>query len=562
MQDQPTNLYRRVADWLHQYWQSFSFVGLVFATLFFAGSVTPSLLPRHFALQGILSGFALAIGYGAGNLTVWLWTFWELPIPGPRSERVFRRVTVLSTSLVFVLFLRQMTFWQNSIRELMEMEPLQTAYPYRTGLIAVIVGVLTIGTVRRLVLVTIFFAAKLNHFLPRRVSYALGTVIVLTLFVGTVNGVIARTLLVYADASFSRFDELVEDNMAQPERRTASGSSDSLITWDTIGRRGKLFILDGPSKKDLEEFSGMSALQPLRIYVGLRSRETMKQRAELALEELKRVGGFDRSVLVLATPTGTGWLDPSAVDTLEYLHNGDTAIVSTQYSYLPSWLTITVDPDRSRRSARILFEEIYDYWKTLPKDSRPRLYLHGLSLGSLGSESCADLFTIFEDPMQGALWSGPPFPSPHWKALTAGRNKGTPAWLPEFRDGAMVRFTGHINGLNRGTRWGPIRSVYVQYASDPMVFFSTDLLFREPEWLQGQRGPDVSPHLRWYPIITFLQIAFDLPVATSVPMGYGHNYAPKHYIDAWIAVTEPVDWAPEKTRRLKALFADRIPPAF
>jgi uncharacterized membrane protein len=66
----------------------------------------------------------------------------------------------------------------------------------------------------------------------------------------------------------------------------------------------------------------------------------MEQRAELALEELKRVGGFSRSVLVVATPTGTGWLDPGAVDTVEYLHAGDTAIVSMQYSHLPSWITI------------------------------------------------------------------------------------------------------------------------------------------------------------------------------------------------------------------------------
>ena len=36
-----------------------------------------------------------------------------------------------------------------------------------------------------------------------------------------------------------------------------------------------------------------------------------------------------------------------AVDSIEYLHRGDTAIVSMQYSYLPSWITILVDPVRS-----------------------------------------------------------------------------------------------------------------------------------------------------------------------------------------------------------------------
>jgi uncharacterized membrane protein len=280
----------------------------------------------------------------------------------------------------------------------------------------------------------------------------------------------------------------------------------------------------------------------------------------LALEELKRVGGFQRSVLVVATPTGTGWLDPSAVDTLEYLHGGDTAIVSTQYSYLPSWITILVDPQRSIESAKALFAEIYTYWKTLPKDSRPKLYLHGLSLGSLGSEVSADLFTIFEDPIQGAVWSGPPFPSQNWNLIVNSRNEGSPVWLPEFRDGRILRFTAQQNSLRDDVSWGPMRNVYVQYASDPMIWFSPDLAWNRPAWLGGNRGPDVSPHLRWYPIVTFLQVAFDLPVATAVPLGYGHNYSPSSYLDAWIAVTQPKHWTVEKTRALKAKFDERETP--
>jgi len=62
-----------------------------------------------------------------------------------------------------------------------------------------------------------------------------------------------------------------------------------------------------------------------------------------------------------------------------------------------------------------------------------------------------------------------------------------------------------------------------------MVFFAPKLLFQKPDWLVGERGPDVSPYLRWYPTVTFLQIASDLPMATSVPPGYGHNYAPASY---------------------------------
>lgn len=119
----------------------------------------------------------------------------------------------------------------------------------------------------------------------------------------------------------------------------------------------------------------------------------------------------------------------------------------------------------------------------------------------------------------------------------------------------MLRFTGQQNSLDDlGQRWGQMRFVYVQYASDPMVFFAPEILFREPAWLVGARGPDVSPYLTWYPVVTFLQLAFDLPMATSVPQGYGHNYAAANYIDAWVAVTDPTGWSAADTERLKARF--------
>ena len=62
--------------------------------------------------------------------------------------------------------------------------------------------------------------------------------------------------------------------------------------------------------------------------------------------------------------------------------------------------------------------------------------------------------------------------------------------------------------------------------------------------------------MSWYPIVTFLQVGFDLPMATSVPAGYGHNLSAASYIDAWIAVTAPVNWSDEETKRLKLLFAE------
>src|SRR5690606_11765808 len=97
-------------------------------------------------------------------------------------------------------------------------------------------------------------------------------------------------------------------------------------------------------------------------YVGLNNAETVQQRAALALQELQRQNAFDRSLLVVIAPTGTGWVDPAAMDTIEYLHDGDVASVALQYSYLSSWLSLLVEPEEGKEAAAALFEVVYDYW--------------------------------------------------------------------------------------------------------------------------------------------------------------------------------------------------------
>jgi uncharacterized membrane protein len=544
-------------SYFRRYSTSFSFVGLVFAVLLFAGSLSPSLLPRPYLIQGLLSGLSTAVGYGIGVFFVWLWQYLEIPAPGAKLQFIAKRVSVVGVAIIAISFLWRAAVWQNSIRTLMEMQPVATAYPFRVAIITFFSGVILIAGGRLLGRCWNHFANKFRRLLPRRVANVLSVIVVGTLVIFLINGVLAKTALRVADAVFLRMDGLIDEGVERPTEALATGSEQSLISWDSIGRQGKDFIALGPTQEAIGEFWNQEAMRPLRVYVGLGSKDTSEERAKLALAELKRVGAFARSLLVVATPTGTGWLDPGAVDTLEYLHAGDTAIVSMQYSYLPSWITIMVDPNRSRVAARHLFNEVYSYWRTLPKDRRPKLYLHGLSLGSLGSEASAELITIFEDPINGALWSGPPFPSTTWSTITRERNSDSPAWLPKIRNGRMFRFTGEENSLDQdGAMWGPIRIVYLQHASDPMIFFSPSLLYRRPDWLIGERGPDVSPYLEWYPIVTFLQVAFDLPMATSIPIGYGHNYSPTGYMNAWIEVTDAGNWNKSDSKRLLHLLCN------
>ena len=551
-------LFSKLKSWTIRFWQSFSAVGLLMGTLFFAVSLTPSLLPRTFIMQGTLSGVSLALGYAVGILGLWLWDYLEVPRLAPRVEKKAKVVSALIFAIIAAIFLRQTADWQNTVRTLMDLEPVASAHPTKIGLIALSVFTIVIALARLVDLIFRFVSEKLDHVVPRRISRVVSIVIVGTLVWSAIDGVIFQVGLRAADASFKALDKLVEADVDQPADPNKTGSAASRIKWKELGRRGRDYISKAPRRQEIETFTGRPAQEPMRVYVGLTTADTARQRARLALEELKRVGAFDRSVLIIVTPTGTGWVDPSGMDTIEYLHNGDVASVAVQYSYLPSWLSLLVEPGYGADAAIALFNEVYRHWSGLPPDRRPKLYLHGLSLGALSSELSGELIDIIGDPYHGALWAGPPFASRMWRSVSQDRHPDSPAWLPRFRDGSIIRFTSQTNALAiPGARWGRLRYVYLQYASDPIVFFRPESLYQQPDWMKQPRGPDVSSALQWYPIVTFLQLALDMAVATTTPIGYGHVYAPEHYIDAWVEVTAPDGWNEPDIERLKDHFRGR-----
>lgn len=537
-------------------WRSFSTGGLLLGTLFFAASLTPSLLPRAYLMQGVVSGCALAAGYGIGAFGEWLWNYMALMRPDGRFVGAAKLTAAIACAIVAIVALWHAAGWQNSIRKLMALEPVDTGYPLEVSAIALAVFAILIVLARFFRMTMHVVAARASRFVPKRVSNVIGVVAAVVLFWGVFNGILFRSALHVADASFQEFDALIEPETAPPTDPLKTGSRASLLAWDKLGRAGREFINGGPSREDISAFTGKPAEQPIRVYAGLQSAGTTEARAKLALEELKRVGGFKRPMLIVVTPTGTGWVDPGAIDSVEYLHHGAVASVAMQYSYLASWLYLLAGPGYGADVAQALFREIYGYWITLPKNARPRLYLHGLSLGALNSEQSTDLIEVMGDPFNGALWSGPPYSSRLWRRFTDQRNPGTPAWLPRFGDGSFVRFMnqhGEFSGpaSHPSAAWGPIRIVYLQYASDAITFFDYRDFYREPDWMKPPRGPDVSPELRWYPVVTFLQLTVDVLTATQAPIGYGHVFAPAHYVDAWINAADVRDWSPEEVARLK-----------
>lgn len=577
-------------EWLGRFRASLSVPGLLVGTLLFAFSLSPSLLPRGLVMQGLISGTSLAVGYAIGVSWRWAWGYLELPVPATRIQRIGLWTTGTICGAVAAVFLWQASEWQNSIRSLMELGPVDTARPWSVGAIALAVFLVLLGVARFFHFVFRLLARRLERQMPRRLANLIGLTLAVMLFWSAAEGLLFRQVTRSLDSSFQQLDARREAEQPAPESPIRTGSPSSLISWDEMGRTGRNYLAAVPSAAELSAFfeevdraseaprtsetSQLSerppaeafteVLDPIRVYVGLNAAESPAERAELALAELRRVGAFERSLLVLVTPTGTGWIDPAALTSLEYLHRGDVASVAVQYSYLPSWLSLLVEPAYGAETAEALFRTVWEHWRALPADARPHLYLHGMSLGALNSEQSADLWTVIGDPFRGALWAGPPFRSQTWRELVDQRAAGSPVWLPRVPDNSVVRFMNQ-HGMAAGrtapaisdseppgaSDWGPVRMLYLQYASDPITFIAPEILYRAPEWLEEPRGPDVSEKLRWFPVVTFLQLVADLAVADGAPTGYGHVYAPEHFVDAWVALTDPDDWSPSGLNRLK-----------
>jgi uncharacterized membrane protein len=295
-----------------------------------------------------------------------------------------------------------------------------------------------------------------------------------------------------------------------------------------------------------------SVLPPIRVYVGLKGHDTSAERAALALAELDRTHAWDRAVITLVTTTGNGWVDYNTPRALELMYGGDVATVATQYSFLPSWLAYLWDRDRAIEDAHAVFAAVSARIDALPDGRRPKLLIYGESLGSTASESVFSGLADIRARADGVLWVGPPHANQVWSELLARRDPGTPAVAPQYSGGLVVRFGSRPGDWQQpDAPWLQPRVGYLMHPTDPVVWWSPQLLFSRPDWLKEPHGDGVSPAMSWYPVITFWQLTADLANALYVPDGYGHNYS-HELLDAWAQIAPPAGWTAADTARAHA----------
>ncbi len=528
--------------------RSLSFAGASTAALFAPLATLPSLVPRAALIQGLLIALVAAATYAAGAGIGWIIRVSRRQPDWHTGSRL-KTVGITLAALWLLVWLGLGFTWQRNLSEVTRTEPPDLLWPLLSIVAAALISLVLLGIGRGIRLAVLFLRQRLSRYCGTRWATFIVAVAIALIVIPLITGRALPVLLLPLDPLFMSMNNSGSES-AKPNLSTVSGGPDSDISWQTLGAEGRKFIGSTNTVEQLNDFSGGGAITPVRVFAGYESAASAEERAQLALGELKRFGAFDRSVLLVGTSTGTGTVDESAVQPLELMYNGDTATVATQYSVLPSFLSFLLDQQTAQDEAIALFSAVHEYWSGLEPGQRPRLVIFGESLGAFGATAP---FTDLEDltsQTDGALLAGPPNSTPFWAYYTQRRDSGSPERQPVFDRGRSLRWANLPEALNQPTaRWRGARIGYLQNASDPVVWWSPNLIWEQPDWLREPRGPGVLPDLTWLPLFTFVGLSGDMIDSQSVPVGFGHVYG-NHEAAAWTTILPPKGWGSDDTSRL------------
>lgn len=315
-------------------------------------------------------------------------------------------------------------------------------------------------------------------------------------------------------------DRVEVEYAEEPTSTAVSAGPGSSVSFADLSIQGRRFVLEASERTQIEEVMGEPALaDPVRVYVGLSSAPSIEDRASLAIDELRRTGAFDRSILIVGSPAGTGYFNYIPIEAAEYMTRGDAASVAVQYGKRPSMLSLDRLPIAARQY-RLLLERILTEIQGMER--RPRLLLYGESLGAqAGQEALAGLDIDGVDALGigGALWVGTPYATEWSRGI---RSAGDPR-LETFDS---------INDYLELTepQRSEIRYFFLDHNEDPVTRFGLDSAYRRPPWLGPpfDRPEKVTQTHQWVPAVSFWQLALDTKNAATVIPGEfyakGHDY--------------------------------------
>ena len=313
------------------------------------------------------------------------------------------------------------------------------------------------------------------------------------------TGVVWRVVVGAADASFAAHDALTPDDVARPVSELRSGGPGSLVPWDSLGREGRVFTAGGPDADQIAAVTGAEAQQPIRVYAGVASADTAQQQAELAVRTSTGPAASTAQTCWWSPPPGPGGSSRARRAASSTSPVGTPRSSAMQYSHLPSWLSFLVDRPAPgsregpvRRGLRALVQ---------PPVRRPAASCTSSARASARSARrtpSAASSTSPTAPAAGSRGSAELRPAlPQFIDERDAGSRGGRAGLPGRR---IIRFTTNRPSAPAGGRAvAGSRVLYLQHASDPITWWSPDLLLTRPDWLEEPRGRDVLGAMRWIP---------------------------------------------------------------
>lgn len=300
-----------------------------------------------------------------------------------------------------------------------------------------------------------------------------------------------------------------------PESSTVTGGDYSLVPFDTLGLQGRRLVSVATSRADIQEVMGDAARKdPVRVFVGVESADTIEEQVELAIQELRRTGGFERSTIIAASPAGTGYVNYIAVEAAELMARGDVATVAIQYGSLPSMLSMNKVSAASELYAELMARLRHEIDQL---DREISLLAYGESLGAQTGQNGIEMIWDGTDlPVDGALWVGTPSGTGLFEQLTGQDD------VPVFdRPSQLIDHVDSREPLPPAT--------FLNHDNDPVASFAPSTFYTMPEWLkQMDRGRGVNPYQRWLPGVAFWQGLIDTKNAATVVPGEfnssGHDY--------------------------------------
>ena len=524
-----------------------SLIGVVGALVMYGVSVSPSLLARSWQWHAVASGVLSAVGYIVG-LTIQ--RFYALVVPrlgveitAPKAVSIaFRAVLLLGFFLWFLRWLLQSYRERKRANHLVGMRG-ETLGEYLLGTVcAFILMMALLGVAWGLQWIGRAIVSVLSQWMHMVFALALSLLILVVIVYALTSQVLLKLGINFFIRHARKMNNRTAKGIVQPQVSERSGSPQSRSSWRAVGGQGRVFLGRGPSRADIEAVTGCSAMEPIRVYAGMPEEgQSLQNAADLVVEELHRTGAFDRAVILIATSTGSGWVDEWQVQPLEYLTRGNCATASMQYSFVPSSINFLTDLDVSEEAAVILFETIRRAVDEIPEDRRPALFVCGESLGAYASQHVFSGIVDVLSRTDGALWVGTPAFTPMHAELTAIRHRGSPEVAPVVANGRHVRFVNvpenlwaDVYGRELGD-WNYPRIVYAQHPSDPVVWWNSELVWHKPDWSSEKVDGDVSPHMQYTRGATYIQVLVDMPVAGTAPGGHGHTYH-EELIPLWEAI--------------------------